>query len=380
MSSFHIFISRLKQDLLFQYRITKTILDWSVLLYFVVPGTIIAFFIYRSWWFDLPQWSESFTFSMIGAIFFLISWKGNNRTFVQEADGVFFLTHKMKFLNMIKWAFVYSIWKAAFKIIFLTFTAMPFLLHHFSLNHWEIASFSLFYIGITLFIRALKFFFQTQTWKEKLIMWAVFLFMFLGHQYCLPVIQKPVFSVVLAFLFIIFASLLAIPRVLTTNYFQNEVQKENQERLRLMNSVLGAAPGVEKPKIIKRKKAFLFRHSRRIFKQRTPQIGLTEVFIKIILRNFTYLSGYFKLIAVTSAAIIVIPKLIYQLILIASFTFFMWGWVANLWDQVILQHPIGKQSSEQEDFFQARKKVNIVLTCIATGVLMVIVIVKEFLG
>lgn len=100
MSSLAILFNRLLQDFRFQYKVVKMVLDWTVLLYIVVPGLVIAGFIYRSWWIDLPAWNEFVCLPFIAVFIYLISWTSRYRTFVKEADEVFLLKHKLKYFNL----------------------------------------------------------------------------------------------------------------------------------------------------------------------------------------------------------------------------------------------------------------------------------------
>ncbi|MCQ6274940.1 ABC transporter permease [Bacillus sp. V3B] len=382
MNSFEIFFDRVKRDYLFQYKIIKTVFDWTVLLYLVIPTLIITFFIYRSWWLELPEWSEYLSLPLLAILAYFVSSTDSYRTFVKEADGIFLLKHKKKFTNLKKSIFVYSLGKSALKIIVFTTIVSPFFLFQFSLNIGEILCFMLFYIGFSYFISAIKMIIrsQFQGWQEKVFLWTTLFALFLCNVMTFSnFVTVPLYSISIAILFLGISLCIFIPRIHSTKYFQKEVSEENKQRLRYINLIAGASPNIEKPKIFQRKKPFLFRQSTRIFKRNLAYNGFLELFFKIILRNFTYLSGYFRLLGVTGVALVAVPPIYLKLIILIGFSFFIWIWVANLWDKVILSNPIGKHYSNYDSFFRARKKAGLLLSLPSIGILVFIVIVQFFI-
>ncbi|PAQ13503.1 hypothetical protein CD798_15565 [Bacillaceae bacterium SAOS 7] len=144
----------------------------------------------------------------------------------------------------------------------------------------------------------------------------------------------------------------------------------------MMNSIFQLSPDMEKPKVVKRKKPFLFRRSKRIFKQRTEEHGFMELFIKILIRNLTYLSGYFRLVSVTGAAIVVVPPILFKVLILIGFSFFIHGWIISLWDQVILSHPISKKYETKPAFYHARKKMSLYSSIPTVSFLVILLIVN----
>ena len=117
-----------------------------------------------------------------------------------------------------------------------------------------------------------------------------------------------------------------------------------------------------------RKKPRTFKNSKRIFKKRTPSNGFIELFIKIILRNSSYLYGYFMLINSTTWAMIIVPPLWLKIIIFIGFSIMMYGWLISLWNKVCQYHPLMKKYMESDDFFSARKKGVMVMIALALGI------------
>lgn len=90
MSGRALFISRLKADCLYQLRIIKLVIDWTVALYIVLPAAGIGVYQYIKWLnggsFD-NGWQAGLIV-LAPAVFTLF---GSVRTFLMEADQLYLL-------------------------------------------------------------------------------------------------------------------------------------------------------------------------------------------------------------------------------------------------------------------------------------------------
>src|SRR5690625_1105819 len=102
MSSWQIFFQRLINEWKFQISVFRTILDWTVIVYIVLPIVVIFSFIYCSWWIEIPDWSILLPNGIFFFIFYLFSLTGQVRTYVQDADQLFLLKHNNIFLILKK--------------------------------------------------------------------------------------------------------------------------------------------------------------------------------------------------------------------------------------------------------------------------------------
>lgn len=375
MNSFQLFGQRVKSDIQFQYNIFKAVVDWIVMLYLFVPALIAGIIIYRSWWVQLPEWGSMISFHLVCFIAFLIAFLSKYRTFVREADGVFLNTHKTLLINMKKWAYAHSLLKTIFKMTFFIAIILPFLLHNDHLSIIEIISILVFYTSFSFFSMSLNSisFTKLEGWLKKILEVLFVIALIICNQVLFVHISiMPIASFIVSFLFIVWSVISYYPKLSSIVYFQDEFTQENKEHLRLINLIFTLSKDVEKPKIIKRKKPLLYRKSGRIFKKRTPQKGFMELFIKIILRNFEYLFGYFQLTGATIIAIIVVPPVFLKVFILIGFTFFLFSWLNNLWNRVILSHPISKQYEKRTDFKKARQKTGFYLSIPALIVVLIV--------
>lgn len=367
MNSLQVLINRIKKDYMYQFRIWKNVLDWTVMLYILIPAIVAAVIIYRSWWLELPSWSNLLSVSVIASAFYIGAWSGVYRLFVKEADGIFYLKHTSDFISMKKWAFTYEILKTILRIVLLMFVFLPFL-HNMDL--FEIVCFLFYLIAMSFFIQSLhlKIRFSYNGWKQKIWHTTLFIVFFFGNLSLFILEGSTMLLIMIAILLAFVSFYLVQPIVCTTRFFQDECLLENEQRLRFVTVIFGLSPSIEKPKIIKRKKPFILRH--KLFKQRNAQKGFIELFCKIFLRNFLYVGGYFRLIAVTSAAIFILP-LVLKLVIGFGFCFFIISWIEGVWDKIIAANPISKRYSDHQAFYQARQKTVWFFTILSGGILLI---------
>ncbi|WP_042345231.1 ABC transporter permease [Bacillus massiliigorillae] len=381
MSSFRIFCNRVKRDYVYQYGIIKSVADWTVMLYIIIPFSIAGIMIYRSWWNELPDWSVFLSLKLTVIIAYLLCWTGSLRTFVQEADGLYFIQHTRKFIAMKKWALIFSIVKAFIRIGFIVILILPFYLHKFSLSIGEIISFFCFFIALHILLLSIHttMFSIRERWSGKIYSALLFVFLFIMIFTQAMKVYELSFSISIAVLLLLLAIVLHRPRVQSTKYFQEEFVQENEAKLRYMNKVFSVSSSVEKPKIIKRKRPIIFPKSKRIFSKRTRENGFIEVFLKVILRNFSYLKGYLQLISVTLMAIILLPPLIFKLFIAGGFVFFIFFWLNNLWNHIILSNPISKQYEKRDSFYHARRRASLYLAFPAILIIVTVLALSYYL-
>ncbi|MEM5599461.1 ABC transporter permease [Niallia circulans] len=84
MNSRKLFFSRLISNWHYQWKVLRSIADWTVIVYILVPLGVFCGVIYRSWWLEIPVWIHkipfivpfsAFTFWHGLAIFEPLLWK-----------------------------------------------------------------------------------------------------------------------------------------------------------------------------------------------------------------------------------------------------------------------------------------------------------------
>lgn len=364
-----IFISRLIKGWKYQYGVVRSIADWTIMLYIIIPAIVISFMIYRSWWTETPAWIENMPFFLLFFVIYLFSWNGNIRTYVMEADKVFLIKKPKIFLGMKKWGYAYSLLFQAISMGVSVLILLPFVRNHYHLPWQQIIALLFYFIALSSLIILIKFHLRKIEQKFKKIAFGVLLFIALSwfsqliyffweKDMLLPVYLTGVILMAAS----ISQSLQTIRKAASIEYEIDMGQEEKTKNIQLMFML---SHEIEKPIVSKRTKPLFFRHSKRIFKKRTPVNGFIELFIKIFLRNFSYIRGYFQIISVTTAAIVMIPPLWIKIVVFIGFLIMMHSWLSLIWEKVNMSNPLTKKYSEMPGYFSARKKTVITLFILA---------------
>ncbi|MEJ9209853.1 hypothetical protein P4H25_21470, partial [Paenibacillus larvae] len=80
-TAYHLFVRRVKLNAIFQYRVIKSVLDWSVAFYFVVPGFFYLVSYYYYLWNTKPDWIFNVPFLTVALFFFVLIGLSTVRSF-----------------------------------------------------------------------------------------------------------------------------------------------------------------------------------------------------------------------------------------------------------------------------------------------------------
>ncbi|KAF0815618.1 hypothetical protein KIS4809_5641 [Bacillus sp. ZZV12-4809] len=369
MNSRSLFAGRLIQSWKYQAGIFRSIADWTIMVYLIVPGTVIFGMIYRSWWLETPEWIAGLPLLLLYYLFYISSWMGNFRPFVLEADKVFLVKSKPLFMGMRKWGFVYSLFFQAMGTAIMIAIFLPFLKNRYFLEWSQIVTLLLFFISLKWSIMIASYFLKKINGKLKRYVISFVLFVLLSWfsqlVYSLWSIGAD-FPVIIASAVLLSGTFLkASPLLKKIPALEFEVMLEQEEKTKYIKWIFMMAPEMEKPVVSMRTKPLLFRNSRRIFIKRTPITGLAELFLKIFLRNPSYILSYFQIISVSAAGILLIPPLWIKMIVSGVFLFLMYSWLSLTWDKAIMSHPLTKKYSEKDFYFTARNRTVLALFLLA---------------
>lgn len=365
MKSNSLFLRRLKNSWSYQFGIFRSIADWTIMVYLIVPGTVIFGMTYRSWWLETPEWIAGLPLFILFYLFYIFSWMGNLRPFVLEADKVFLVKNKTLFMGMRKWGFVYSLFFQAMGTAAIMAIFLPFLKNRYFLEWSQIAALLLFFISLKWSIMIVSYFLKRIEGKLKRYVITFVLFVLLSWfsqlVYSLWSIGAD-FSVIIASAVLLSGALIRASQLLKKiSALEFDVMLEQEEKTKYIKWIFMMAPDLEKPVVSMRTKPLLFKNSRRIFNKRTPITGLAELFLKIFIRNPSYIFSYFQIISVSAAGILLIPPLWIKVIVSGVFLFLMYSWLSLTWDKAIMSHPFTKKYSEKDFYFTARNKTVLAL-------------------
>lgn len=358
MSSFKVFLPRLIQNLKYQWRTFGLVADWSIVVYLLIPLALIGLFIYRSWWLETPDWAVSIPLFLFFLLGYLFSWQGNYRIFSEEADKVFLIKKHDLFFNFKKWSFAYSLLYQAFITVVVLFLLLPFFVSHFNLSAAHITSFFLFLLAMKYLLIYTKYYLRLIQMKILRILADYLVFSvyssFAATMYILWMDDWIILMNVISIGIIIVSVALYYRLIKKPSSFQSLLAIDREQKLKTAGMIYHFSFEIEKTPVIKRRKPWLFRNSRVIFQKRSPVSGFLELFIKVFLRNKTYLLSYLRMLLLTAVAIILAPPVWVKLLIFVGFVVTVNVWVEAVWDKTVRQHPLMKKYCELDGFFKAK--------------------------
>jgi predicted ABC-type exoprotein transport system permease subunit len=321
-----LFFQRVKAEWQYQWGIVKTVLDWTIVLYLVMPTVVIGAFMYAEAWQSIElYWSSLIPFPLMLAVLLLLSAGGQFRTYLLEADMLYLLQRKNILHELKRCALFSSLWLIAAGTALLFLFILPILVQSYHLTGMEVL---LLYIGILasrlLFMTIHKVISRTlYQWLFNPVLFAALLILLLTVH---PVVYGIGGGIMI--LLLVFFQLSQITR--TNRWFQREIEIEKTERTKYIKIILNFSQEVEKEKISSAKRPWLlFPDSKPIFKTRNKVNGLLEVVLKSFLRNRTNLMSYYKMTAITMGAIFVLPLWLKWIVWIA-FVLFIRSWIGGI--------------------------------------------------
>ncbi|RBP93797.1 ABC-2 type transport system permease protein [Cytobacillus firmus] len=377
MKSSSLFLGRLINSWKYQFGIFRSIADWTIMVYLIVPGAVIFGMIYRSWWLETPEWIANLPMFLLFFLLYIFSWLGNFRPFTQEADKVFLVKNKSLYLGLRKWGFGYSLFFQAVSTGTMIALLLPFLKNSYFLQWSQIIALLTFFITLKWAIMAVSYYLKGIEGKFRRYVIGFVLFVLLSWFSQLVYslwnfgADFPVYMISAVLLSGTLTRVSQMQKRISAADF--EIMLEQEEKTKYIKWIFMMAPEIEKPAISMRTRPILFRNSRRIFKKRTPIKGLIELFIKIFIRNPSYIFSYFQIISVSAAGIIAIPPLWIKVIVSGIFLFLMYSWLSITWDKSIMSHPFTKKYSDKDFYFTARNRTVIALFFLAILILGLIV-------
>ncbi|MGF7532208.1 ABC transporter permease [Bacillus mexicanus] len=355
-----LFVRRLFDHYRYQFKVMHAVIDWTVALYIVLPALVFVIYQYV----DLLngsglfyEWSEIIEWRWLYAVCALIVCTGTIHTFVMEADKVFLLQKKEMIYQLKRFALVYSFFVTLAKWLLLFFVVFPFIGHSVHLTMAESAALLCYLFGLHIFFLSLK---QDRIrWPRTMSRWIGGILLkavlFSGSAVLIDFSDWRLLALI-GILFLIFVFGRGLKKAASISGFEAEVIEEKKSRLALAGLVMmmSQETGVPKVKDRMRRKPFLYRNSRRIFKKRTICTGYKELFFKVMLRNGEYMRHMYMLLSAFTVLIVVFPiglKLIALLVYTGVCRFLLTLMFDKIMDAPFL---IGADK-ESDEYYRARK-------------------------
>lgn len=308
MTPVQLFIHRVTENIKFQFRSIKLVVDWIIALYIVIPGIVIGGFLYAELWTKTPDWFQFVPIALVPVIVFLAMSAGSFRYFIEGGDQLFLLFNKRWLQTLIRCGFIYTLIKKLIMASIVAVLLLPLLILQFKLPGTMITCLFLFSAIYTFILSILKLriAFYLKGWKlfvAKLLFNALNLVIFV-------LVWQWTAEDGLVALVIAVGLLFSLPLWLRwrlgwkgTYFF--DIEQEGQSRLGLLSLVAMEDESFKMPS--RRKRPLLFRKSQAIFPGHSPASGLAESIVKVFARTRVQIQTYLMLLFISASTIWTAP-------------------------------------------------------------------------
>ncbi|WP_438347657.1 ABC transporter permease [Paenibacillus sp. FA6] len=340
MKSFHsyqfaspdsLFWRRLREHFRNQAVLLRSVIDWTVWLYILIPGILLASRLYYDLWVEgLPKWSEALPAGTYLALMLLIIYRSGIILFVQEGDVLFIRMNRRWMSGLMLRGAIYSMMSMLMMMTLTFIIIWPFLVQRLNMNAVEVTCYLIFSMmtgWVVAWIRHIVIV-KFKGWRRELLLIPTLGFIgFLYMKVSLIGIHEVRWLLVISILLAFIVILLIRVRLRMQGTFMNDVREDSKRRMVLTNWVLSQAVDQPKPT---RTKTWIFRHSPYLYRSRSAERRLAGAAVKALFRNPQDRKLYLQFTAACILAIIFPPVIIKCLVLIAVYIMLTY-WHARYW-------------------------------------------------
>ncbi|TLS36656.1 ABC transporter permease [Pseudalkalibacillus caeni] len=324
-----LFWHRLKWEWKHKWKDFRSVADWTVLLYIIIPGMIIAVINYVEWWSEIPVFAAFLPEPIWLIILYFASRFAVLRVFLQEADQIYLLQHGKIMKGIMLRGIAYSLLQNVLINGFTLIILLPFLFIHlgYSIVHvlmlfgiivlvsWNMMFISQF-ITIKIPNTVIRVFALAAVNGIAIVFYLVFISLSLSDYLS--------FVAVISGLMVGFFQLLKMRLSLKGAFFE-DVQRERKYYLS-WTSLLVQGSGMSETKSFRtRKEPLLFKGSSRLLKGEDPVTRLVDSFLKWYIRQFSKIQYYLQIVGVCVLAAILLPVWVKFLVwLFGGFALISW--------------------------------------------------------
>lgn len=314
-----------------QSAIVRTAADWTVLLYFIIPGGLLGGrFYYGFWNGELPKWVSDIPFMILPALLAILLATGGIVLLLQEGD-LLFLRQRQKWINtIVVRGMIYSLAVTTLKMAAAFAILLPFLIRSYGIS--EAGAYGLLALTVTCSwcVKLLGHIVKVQRQGFRRWLWLIpAVAVPCGAYLRLEVLWKDnpglLFAAAAGFAVVAAAAFRARLRLRGT--FMNDVREDYKQRMRIAAILLRSV--LDKPRPT-RYKPWIFRQSQPLLTSKLPESRFSAAAIKAMLRNPAHFKLYLSFTAVALVAIFIVPAVL-KWLLFAILVSLMAYWLSSFW-------------------------------------------------
>lgn len=318
-SSFQVFTRRVRSDLKFQYRALRMAVDWVIAIYFVIPLLIVAGYHYYAWYMTPPAWLSGISVHTVATLFYIFTWLGTLRYFVEEGDQLFLRQNESWFRHLSHLGYRYSVVLQGVTSMLATLLFLPLLVPVYSYSITQVVCFWLLTyvvklnVGLIRQLLALRFH-RFLLWLLRIVIFAGGLFVF--QWLIVEIKDQLLYSGLVLIVLIGTFLLLTRTRLREKGTFFADVARERDARMRIVSLMLIRV--MERKRKPMRRYPLLFSRSQRLLKGKGAGTGIAELLVKSYFRNGLQWRQSIQFVVVISGVLFILPGAIKILVWIVA--------------------------------------------------------------
>ncbi|WP_368906993.1 ABC transporter permease [Bacillus wiedmannii] len=311
------FYNRLRHELRRKWKSIRSITDWTVALYIIIPALIFIGIYYRSLWTEELSKGETVYFGLGLLVFYVMTYARGVRSFFEQADSLFLISYPAHMQKLIQYGMTYTFIRIAITNVMVVVAMLPVLMKNIGVTKVQVVLFWLFFTVFRFMLSLLTRFIHVRVgkrwllWIVKNVIFSISL-SFFGLSLFL-IYKNSFYSILCIGLAVLLIIVLIKEKLNYSNCFFKEVEKEKEESMRWTSGIMQVGGHAAKPSS-SNKKPWMFPRSKK-FLGKKKDSRIVESFLKEFFRTSSARIFYIQIGCLSTVSIIMSPRWIAAIIL-----------------------------------------------------------------
>ncbi|OOZ82374.1 ABC transporter permease [Bacillus cereus] len=311
------FYKRLRHELRRKWKSIRSITDWTVALYIIIPALIFMGIYYRSLWMEELSIGETVYFGLGLLVFYVITYARGVRSFFEQADSLFLISYPAHMQKLIQYGMTYTFIRIAITNVVVVVAMLPVLMKSIGVTKIQVVLFWLFFTVFRFLLTLLTRCIHVRVgkrwllWIIKNVIFSISL-SFFGMSLFF-IYKDPFYSILCIGLTVFLIIVLIKEKLNYKNSFFKEVEREKEESMRWTSGIMQVGGHAAKPSS-SNKKPWMFPRSKKFLGKKTDY-RIVESFLKEFFRTSSARIFYIQIVCISTVSIIMSPKWIAAIIL-----------------------------------------------------------------
>ncbi|KAA0765381.1 ABC transporter permease [Bacillus sp. SH5-2] len=312
------FYKRLRHELERKWKSIRSVTDWTVAFYIIIPAFIFMGIYYRSLWINELSMEETIYFVLGLLAFYLVTYSRGVRSFFEQADSLFLISYPAHMQKLVQYGMIYTFVRIAITNVIVVVIMLPVLMKSIGATEIQVILLWAFFTVFRFLLSLLTRFIHVRVgkrwvlWVVKNIIFSMSVSFFVISLFFIYI--NPFYSILFISLAISLIIVLVKEKMNYKNYFYKEVEKEKEESMRWTTGIIQVGGHTVKPSS-SNKKPWMFPRSKRFLRKKADS-RIVESFLKEFFRTSSARIFYIQIVCISTVSIIMTPRWIAAIILV----------------------------------------------------------------